>query len=496
MVKEIDYGELASKRRALKKQERMQQQAMKPPKPIKSKTKRKPPKLDWFPLNCNDYEPYDIDWKDKSTVEHSNYLAESYLSGNHAKLLVMPTGTGKTAISVATVGRLQEKTGIKSPVIVTAPTKTINSNGWYATVTSWNNAHPDNQIDLVLATSIDKFANVPSDGDTFVEVLSNLTSGGMIIMDEAHKYKNPTSKRSKSMHKFSPIKKLMVSATPLTNDAIMDMASYLIFYGLYNNKTQFINDSGIDLWRGKHGKYYIYDETGQIDTLKFPYYFKMLEQFNKLTYKPDVDISQLDMPLVKSKILQLDFDDELNSDMRSLAKAHRKRQFDSFTDYLMEICYRLYTDPKRLDVLMDKITQDGVKQPLIFYSNIDVKQAIIGRLNELSIDYQLLDGANAYEDLDLECLNPILIQYQSGAEGVEFKNSNCSCFYQNQFSYVTLEQSKGRNVRRKMSHEVTHYYFISDHAVDQEFFNRIQEKGELAEEILESIVEENMPNVI
>ena len=52
----------------------------------------------------------------------------------------------------------------------------------------------------------------------------------------------------KQLQKFGNFKKLGLSATPLTNDVIMDSASYLIMGGYYKNKTAFMNESGLNDW--------------------------------------------------------------------------------------------------------------------------------------------------------------------------------------------------------------------------------------------------------
>ena len=59
-------------------------------------------------------------------------------------------------------------------------------------------------------------------------------------------------------------------------------------------------------------------------------------------YRPNIDMSTLDMPDVKQHIIQLPFSEQLNADMRSLNKAYRDRMFDLFSDFFMEYVERLH----------------------------------------------------------------------------------------------------------------------------------------------------------
>ena len=59
-------------------------------------------------------------------------------------------------------------------------------------------------------------------------LLRELTFKGIVVIDEVHGFKNPVSKRSKQLQKLGELHKIGVTATPLTNNRILDMSSYLI----------------------------------------------------------------------------------------------------------------------------------------------------------------------------------------------------------------------------------------------------------------------------
>lgn len=490
------FGIIAAKRRAKIKAEREEEEMLKPIANTNIKTKKSAPKLDWEPMKLKKISmpKYPIDWKDISTETHSTELLKG-LNKEKFKLLSMPTGTGKTAVTIATIGKMQIEKKKKIPIVITAPPKVIQGLGWHNTILSWNTNNPDNTIEPVLITSIDKFRSACEHGPTCGQIMRSLGPDGIIILDEVQKYKNPTGKRAKQLQKFSDFKKIGLSATPLTNDIVMDSASYLIIGGYYKNKTQFMNATGLVNWLGQFNQLMIYNPDGSINKYKWTYYDKLMEEWSQVLYKPDINIKDLDMPEVEKHIIQLPFDEQLNADMRSLNNAYKKRMFDSFVDYFMEYVERVHNDNKRINALKEILKNKKLKQPLIFYKNVVVKDIIIKVLNDLKMDYQVVAGGSSFADVDLDRLDPILVQYQSGAEGIEMKNSNATIFFQNQTSYDILKQARGRNVRRGMKNDdgsdinIDQYYIIADDPLDQELYNLVTNREEISESMLQEIAE-------
>src|SRR5699024_12356841 len=128
----------------------------------------------------------------------------------------------------------------------------------------------------------------------------------------------------------------------------------------------------------------------------------------------------------------------LTTHLRSFVYEKEKLMFFSYKDYEMEVIRRIHSDETRLNKLMSVIKRDDVIQPLIFYTNTIVKDFIIEAFEkEGNHDYQVISSGNKNkEEIDKKRNAPILIQYTSGSEGIEFKMSNTTLFYQNQFSYA------------------------------------------------------------
>ena len=388
------------------------------------------------------------------------------------------------------IAELQKSRGRKVPFLVLASRTIVDGRGWHNTILTWNHDNPDCQIEPMMIETFDRFSTMLEFPKLVTQICMHLADDGIIVIDEVQNYKNQTSKRSKKLQKLSMFKKLGLSATPLTNDVVMDGGSYLIMNDDFSNKTQFMRETGLDMKvGGRFNELMIYDKSGHISPVLWEYYPTFLEKLSNVIYRPDVDLQNLDMPDVETKMHSLQFNDVLHEDMKSLAKAYQKRMFDSAIDYRMAIIERINADEDRLNEMIEIVKDENTVQPLIFYTHNAVKEAIIDRLTEEKIEYQLVSGGNSFGDVDLDKDCPILIQYQSGSEGIEMKKSNTSIFYENQTSYRVLEQARGRNRRRGMKHEIKHHHLVSPVMFDLELFQRVNKREEISNATLDEITE-------
>ena len=415
---------------------------------------------------------------------------------NHSNLhvLTMPPGFGKTAISVATAGEMQRHRKEKLPLVIVTAAPILKRETWQATVASWNAEHPENTLDPYLITSYTKFSNLLEDPNSARVIKRLLNKQGLIIIDELHAYKTPTSKRSKQMQKLRDVHKLGVTATPINNDPAFDIGSYLILAGYYRNKTDFIKQTDLQAHLDRWGNADVYTADGEIDVNKWPAYETLMEQMKQVVYAPDVEESTADMPNVSSEVIHIKDSDDLRRDIQSLSKAYEGRVFDSMMDYLNSLNERIYSDTSRLDEIARIVQQKEVTQPLIFYHHTQVKNAIVDHLNKQGIATREVSGDHSIADFDNSFTGPVLIQYLAGGVGVEFKQSNASIFAQTHRSYTVVGQARGRNVRRGMKHHVTHYYLVCEQEYDQIIFEKVNNREEVSYKILKEIVESTLHN--
>lgn len=409
---------------------------------------------------------------------------------NHPNLhvLTMPPGFGKTAISIATAGEMQRHRSQKLPLVIVTASPILKRETWQATIASWNAAHPENTLDPYLITSYTKFSNLLEDHNSSRVIKRHLSKQGLIIIDELHAYKNPTSKRSKQIQKLRDVQKLGVTATPINNDPAFDIGSYLILAGYYRNKTDFINRTNLQPHIDRWGNADVYTTDGTINAEKWPAYETLMDQLKQVVYAPNVANSATDMPNVSSEVIHVRDSEELHNDVQSLDNAYKHRVFDSMMDYINALNERIYSDSSRLDEIVRIVQEEDVQQPLIFYHNTQVKNAILTRLQEHGITAREVSGKESIANFDNSFNGPVLIQYLAGGVGVEFKRSNTSIFAQNHRSYTVVEQARGRNVRRGMQHHVKHYYLVCEQKYDKAIFERTSNREEVSDKILKEII--------
>ena len=430
----------------------------------------------------------DYDWGG-STDANAQSLIDRFDTGeSRMQLLKMPAGYGKTSTTVATLGKMQEEFARELTFVVLASPAIVKSNNWQKTIAEWNVSHPDNKLRPAVIETYTRFSNILHDPKGLKEFISLVGSECVIVIDEVHNYKNPTSKRSKMLQKVSSFKKIGLSATPLTNNHVLDGASYLIMGGFYANKSRFMTETGLDKRLDQNFGLAIYDpDTRRVDEGIWPAYSDFKDQLSKVIFAPSVESVDSDMPNVTSHLIQIDSSEELHYDILSLGKAYRARMFDTATEFMNAVSDRVFTDENRLNALDEILDGADVKQPLIFYQHNAVRDAIAERITSQGGSYQELSGQSSIDSIDHDSDDPILIQYQAGAAGVEFKNSNTSVFYENQYSYINFTQAQGRNVRRGMSTQISHYFIVADELFDSEIFDRVRSHEEVSNEVLEDL---------
>lgn len=448
------------------------------------------PSLNLWPMESHSGEVFDHEIIWEANGEHSDVLSKR-LEDSSLTILRLPTGLGKTILAIESMGKYQADLGESVPFIVVVPRAVLDRKGWQKTIQAWNNDHPENMLKPLMIETTDRFASICANSVTLRATLKGLGSHGKLIIDEIHNYKNPTSKRSKKLQYLKTFNKLGLTATPFTNDAVNDGVSYLVMGGYYNSKNNFYEVSRLSGLIGRRGELLIYDEdTHRVDPYRWAYYPTMQTELSQIIYAPEFDMSDIKMPNVRSKLIQLPHDEVLDAQTLSLFGAYRLGAFDSSVDYMMALIETLVAAPERLKSLVELVSADDAIQPLVFYWHTSALESIKKAFDDNSISYQIISGGHSAADVDLTSNSPIIIQYQSGSEGIEMPRSNMSVFYQNQNSASKLEQAKGRNVRRGSDHEVRQYSILSDNEFDVRTFMRLLERQETSTHMLAEIAVE------
>lgn len=423
-----------------------------------------------------------IDWDDIFTESASKDAFEKIKSSRFA-LLNAKTGVGKTSAGVATAGRLAEAAKENIPVAIIAPTSAIQRNSWIKHINAWNSTH-EYKLEVFWHVSPRGFTLAMKEANNVAMVKKTLGKKGLLLIDEAHDFKNPTSKGARSLAKLNTVKKLAITATDITNDKLRDISSYLIMAGYYSSFNNFLNKENLKPLRNKSNKFLIYNENGEIDSNIWKEWNEVEKKWREIHVKYKVP-PLVSFPEVIQKTMFIHSDNELLSDIDSVLTAHRLSSYDTPKQAYQVISDRIYTDTKRISAILDIISDKNVKQPLIFYINNSVKDAISTALSENGISYQEVSGNTKASDFIDDDLSPVLVQYKSGGSSIEFLHSNVSIFAQNQPSIGMLNQAKGRNVRRGMTETVRQYTLHTDILFDTRMLERQAKLIEIADKDFE-----------
>lgn len=476
-----NYGYKIAAKKAKEKEARKTQN-LKP----KKKRKQKSPELFFYP-EIDGHKFREIDWDNDEMIKCSNELFERYNQGHKFQLISLDTGYGKTALAIHYIAEHLKKYP-NAKIVIVAPRAIKDGLGWHETINSYNKTH-ELQIKPWMIETPDRFASILHDPKSFGKVIKELNHESLVVLDEVHNYKSPTSKRAKKLQKIAHIRKLGLTATAISNNLVLDGCSYLIMDGKFRNKTDFFRQSGLEDRVGHWGTLLVYDENNELSPAMWPFTNQFKEMLAGVIFKPDVDPLNFIMPELEERLVEIKANKQLKSDLASLKKAYLDRAFDSAGDFTNAVVYRINTDEEKIRKLINIVKMKKVKQPLIFYHNTSVLEELEKEFKANKIPYQIVSGSHPLSEVDKSKDWPIFIQYQAGSEGIEFKESNTSIMYQNQYSFVKLKQAKGRNVRRGSDHKVTHYYFQTFGTPDEEIYDKVQNLFEINEEFLNELIE-------
>ncbi len=150
-----------------------------------------------------------------------SYLsAKKKLEEYNGVIIADSTGLGKTKTALNIIHDMQRE---GKRIILIAP-KSILDNTWKSEMRKWNiTLHPDDMIGM------EYLSHNP---DEVIGKLDNNNNIGLIVIDEAHYFRSPSSNRHKALKemiaKFRP-KIVMLTATPI-NTSLMDLYNLFSFY--------------------------------------------------------------------------------------------------------------------------------------------------------------------------------------------------------------------------------------------------------------------------
>lgn len=310
----------------------------------------------------------------------------------------------------------------------------------------------------------------------------------LLVVEESHNFKNPTSKRTKNLLKqiknFAGV--ISLSGTPKLNSAL-DLYIQTVFLGLGYKKTDFIEKHCYEKLQSFGGRIQIsYSNTiknendlmeklkpvsiwiKKADVLDLPDQL-FIKKYYELNKKQKVLIDKINGTLPKD----LDDNDKdlatkIKAHMTALNMVHSGFFIDSVTGGVVD----LEGDKiKLLETMIQEIPES--EQFIIFCNYHGEIELISSLLNKLEIPHSLRYGKSTVKEKDEAILNfksgktrVLLGTTAANCEGLTLTNCNTIIYYSNDFSLKSREQSIGRIHRISQTKTCVYLDLISDGGFD------------------------------
>lgn len=417
---------------------------------------------------------------------------------NHKFILLTPSaGVGKTFITIHAIGRLPG--GRNAHFMIFGPKAKTLDGSWEASIMGYNQAK---QTHMTWTLNTQDF--IKNHYDQIEAVINEKHAQGIpvvVVIDEVHLAKNPTSKIGKAVNNLINDPKVTVtiglSATPYSN-SYLDAVGYLVWNHYYKNKTDFMR---------QQVKYFddyyqpmVKDKKGNIDRDLFFEPDRIDEALAEFTVDkvmtksvlPPFTMKEITFDLNNDKSIKYidpnfaDFPDVKPRTQRGNYNAvknkyYREGYYESATKAVAvqrEMVANIIQRTNILVKILTDIRQSNDPHPvLIFYQNnseLDMIQQVINNTPALQpTTIHIVNGK--IKDLE-DVTDPntvVIIQYKAGGAAIEFPHAYSSIYYMPTYSYENYTQTLGRNRRNGMTHPITYYKIIANDTLDDYVWHTI-----------------------
>jgi SNF2 family DNA or RNA helicase len=430
--------------------------------------------------------------------EHQK-LALTYMRLYESFALFMEQGCGKTLPTLVRIADLLKSGAINNALII-APKATMGA--WFRDM--------DNLVaDKLLLTQKVTVINYdmvwrPNKGYDH--------SWDCIILDESHKIKNRTSKRSEFILKLSLMAKYkyILTGTPINNGKLEDIWAQYTFL------------------LPKPGK-----KRGKVDSVLLGTYYEFLDRYAILNkyYQPYkyVNISELQDIISEhsyrvTKEECLDLPEKLPDEIYDIELTTNKKYYKEMaTTHVIAHLELIATNPlahrtmlrelasgflkrksegeslleeygcEKISVLEDFL--DGYSKKLVIFCQFkySIKQ-VSKLLMKLKISHYILDGdqpnKNIWRDFQKNSTQVMVCQYESGCAGIDLFAADTIIYYEPTISSNVLEQSRDRIHRIGQSQKCSYIHFITKGTVETAIYSALSSYKDFSEDLFNLYMEQ------
>lgn len=376
------------------------------------------------------------------------------LGGN--AIMAASTGTGKSQMSLAHYKLYSDG----SPILILAPASKCKTLDWDREVEMAGLDKIEYQV-----VSYDKFARRPQD---------YFKTGMVLIADEVHFIKNPTSKRGRATIIAAKHAKQFIglSATPLPN-GWKDLASYMIIWGAVKHKTEFMNrfvridrSPGFPLFLG-------YNEEPVMKNFWQGIAKPMERQMKSQSIPIDIELS----PARLAEYIKVE-DDRVTPDGELLDSAP-----------LLHARLRQMLAPDRTTELR-AILDSTDEHIIVFYNYNTERDEILKVLRDYK--FKIFEQSGHASNLpprekwDTMKQSVTIAQYQSASVAIELQYASISIYFSPTYSYANFHQSMGRTRRIGQKKTPLFYLFRIKDTIDEAVWSCLKEKKDFDDKVVKN----------
>lgn len=376
-------------------------------------------------------------------------------------IIASGTGTGKTIMAIHHY--LRHNNG--EPLLIIAPPQKIIEGGWQreleAVATYYNIEIP---YDIVSYGVLSK--------------KWQLYKNWFVVFDECHYVKNPTSQRGKAAIKLTKQSTnfLLLSATPASN-GWEDTIAYMIMFGFYKNKTQFLREHAI-----YEKKYFGPSPVNVIVGWKNQKKLRQLYQSISIKLSKD---EALDLPPIVFENVYFKPSKEYKTIEKERVLTVDGEQILFDNSMSLQHGLRFYANQKDKLAYTQMLAESTEENIVIFYCYQEEKEQILQSLKDKTIFEVSGKTTKIPDKTEWPTLknSVTLVQYQAGAAGIELQYANIVIFYTPTWSYQDYEQALGRCYRNGQTKKVTVYRYITKNSLEERVYAALSKKKDFTEQL-------------
>ena len=435
--------------------------------------------------------------------------AIDFIKSHEEAAVLLDMGLGKTVITLTAITELLFDSFSVCRVLVVAPLR-VARDTWKAEVEKWDHLS-SLRISVAVGSEVERRMALARDADVYVINRENVQwlvekSGvkwkwDMLVIDELSSFKNPQSKRFKSLMKVrGKIKRVVgLTGTPASNGLMDLFAEYRLL------------DKGVRLGRfisRYRQEFFRPDKTNGLVVYSYkPLPFAEEEIYRRIS---DITISMksvdfLEMPeKVISEVAVCMSDkerekyDELKKDLVIEGEEITAANAASLCNKLSQMANgAVYTDDgrtavfhdRKLDALEDMIeAANGQPVMVVYWFKSDLKR-IEERLGEKGVGFERLDDSESIERWNWGEIPVLLLSPASAAHGLNLQSGGSSIIWFGlTWSLELYQQTNGRLWRQgQKARTVVISHIITKNTIDERILKVLQGKDATQEELIAAV---------